>query len=130
MSIRSSLTRIVATGAFVALPVLASAAPAHASDEVRTRVSCSSGSRVELRAKPRKGGIETEFKVRSRTAGQAWSVSLSDNSTSLFSGSKTSDSRGEFRVRLTHANQVGTDVISGQATNSVTGESCAATINF
>lgn len=109
---------MVAAVAGLAVPV-AGAAPAQASGGavVRTHGTCSNGSTWELKAKHDDGRIEWEFEVDTNRAGRVWSVRVTDNGTTVFSGSRTTNARsGSFTVARRTANRAGADVIRARAT--------------
>ena len=57
---------------------------------------------------------------------QTWTISMSDNGASFFSGSRISGIEGAFRATRSTADQAGTDAVTATAVNQVTGETCAA----
>ena len=88
-------TRAVA----LALALILAAAPAHASDEVRRRGSCSGGpGDWTLRVRRDDGVLRLRFKIDDVPTGQSWQLFMSDNGTRVYSGTKTSDAGGEVRV--------------------------------
>lgn len=129
MSIRKPFIRFAAAGTGVAMSLLLTAAPAMAkSGDARSRNACSVSGRSEMRVTPDKGALRVEFKVESRTVGQTYDVTITDNGGNVFTGQRTtSGSSGEFKVRLNVPNQVGSDTLSGSATQVGGGNSCSST---
>jgi hypothetical protein len=119
----TTLTRIrPAAAAFLAATALtgsvALAAPASASggDAVIARGTCTSGGAWKLKAKHDDGRIEVELEVDTNRVGQVWSVGLTDNGVTVFSGSRTTAApSGSFTVRRLIANRAGADVIRARA---------------
>lgn len=106
---------------------LLSAAPAAQAAGVTTRGACSGVSKWKLDLRPQDGAVlRVTLEVEEGAAGQTWSVSMQDNATTFFTGTRTSGVGGAFRVRKTTADQPGTDTVVASATNQVTGEVCQA----
>lgn len=117
-------TSMRSTGAAVAL-VTALAAPAVVAgpasakgDGVRASGRCSGSASWELKAKHEDGRIEIEYEVDANRNGQVWSVRLTDNGTTIFSGTRTTVApSGSFTVRRLTANRSGADVVRARATH-------------
>ena len=125
-AIRFGLAGLVAVGLLTTAPAAFanSSAPA-----VKASGKCSASGVWKLKAVKDNGKIEVEFEVDHVKAGQTWDVTLSDNGTTFFTGTKT-PSRDSFHVRKRTANQAGTDMIVANASNQVTGETCQGSLNF
>jgi hypothetical protein len=98
--------------------LLLGAAPAlgRGGDDVRTRGSCGSGARTELRLKPDHGSIRVEFRVDSRRAGERWRVVLVHERRIAWRGNvRTGGSSGSFRVRRSLPDFAGADQVSARA---------------
>ena len=117
-----------ATAGIVSVLALASvgASPALAKDgDVVRRGACTGSSDWKLKLGPRGGRIETEFEVDSNRVGQVWSVRISDNGSTVFTGSRTTLApSGSFTVRTVIPNLAGRDSVVATATNRATGERC------
>ena len=97
--------------------------------DVKATGTCTAGSRWELKAGPRNGGIETEYEVDSNRVGQSWTVRISDNGVQVFAGTRTTLApSGSFSVSRRIANRAGTDRITATAVNARTGERCTGTV--
>ena len=133
---KTSRSLTLAATACVALSTLATIAPAQASGgatAVGTSGSCSATSTWKLKAKPDLdlGTIQIEFAVDSNKVGQTWAVRLADNTTTVFSGRRTTLApSGSFTVRRLTADQAGTDIIKARATNPATGEVCSGQVRL
>ena len=129
MSRHKHTARILAAAASLSILGVFGAAPAMAKDgDVVVRGSCSANSTYKLKLGPRTRSIETEFEVDSNVVGQTWNVSMTDNGSTVFTGSGTTVApSGSFTVRPRIANQAGTDMVVATATNPATGETCVAT---
>ncbi len=126
------LRRSIALAAAVAALTVAVAQPVAArSDDVIVRGACSGASDYKLKLAPRDGRIEVAFEVDSNRNGQTWNVTLADNGAVFFSGAaKTNAPSGSFTVRSISADAAGTDVVTGTATNPLTGETCSASASL
>lgn len=94
-----SKTIIAGAGLLLAVP----AAPAFASDSsdgAETKGSCSAGAYWELKAESHDGGTEVEFEVKSGVAGQSWDYLLSGPDGVLAEGTRSTNSRGKFEVKV------------------------------
>lgn len=119
---------VVAGG--VALAPAASASGGH-DTEVRASGTCSSGAAWKLKAKDEDRRVEVELEVDSNRVGQSWRVTLSDNGTTVFSGTRvTTAPSGSFDVERVIANRAGQDVIRAVATNVSTGETCRGSVTY
>ena len=119
-------TRAVA----LALALILGAAPAHASDEVRRRGSCSGGpGDWTLRVRRDDGVLRLRFKIDDVPTGQSWQLFMSDNGTRVYSGTKTSDG-GEVRVSKRTTNRSGSDRIVASGVNTKTGTTCEGSLSY
>jgi hypothetical protein len=115
----------------LALALMLAAAPAHASDEVRRRGSCSGGpGDWTLRVRRDDGALRVRFTIDDVAAGQSWQLFLSDNGTRIFSGTKTSNAGGEVRVSRRTTNRAGSDRIAASAVNTVNGTTCEGSLTY
>jgi hypothetical protein len=122
-------TRIHAIALVLAL--MLAAAPAHASDEVRRRGSCSGGpGDWTLRVRRDDGALRVRFTIDDVAAGQSWQLFLSDNGTRIFSGTKTSNAGGEVRVSRRTTNRAGSDRIAASGVNTVNGTTCEGSLTY
>ena len=95
------------------------AAPAQAkgSDAVTAAGTCSNGATWKLKAKHDDTRIEWEFEVDTNSVGRVWSVKVTDNSTTVFTGQRTTLApSGSFSVERRSADRAGADVIRATAT--------------
>ena len=114
--------------AALVLAALSTGANASAKDgDVIVRGACSGASTFKLKVnQPRNGMVETEFEVDQNVNRVLWRVTLTDNTTTFFSGSvRTKAPSGSFRVVASTPDQPGTDTIRARAT-SPSGEVCSA----
>ena len=123
-------TRItVAVIALLAALSLAATASAKGDDGTSVGGTCSAASTAALKAKQDDRRLEVEFEVDSNVRRQHWNVVLQDNGTPFLEKTlKTKGKSGSFKARAKPLDLVGTDTIQATATNSVTGESCTATL--
>jgi hypothetical protein len=115
--------------------VCGGAGAAHASggngNEVRVSGSCSAASNWKLKVKNDDRLLDVQFEVDANRVGQTWAVTMSDNNTRFFSGSRvTSAPSGSFEIAKRIANRPGTDRIRAVAINSRTGERCSAALAY
>ena len=97
--------------------------------DVRASGACSGASTWKLKAKPDDAGLQVSFEVDQNVNGVTWNVSITDNGSSIFSGTATTKARsGSFTVRLLAPNQPGSDSIAATATNPATGETCSGSL--
>ena len=122
---------IVSTTALSVLGVGVQSASAK-SPEVRTSGSCSASTDWKLKAKAEdRSRLEVELEIDSNRNGQTWRVSINDNGTRVYTGSrKTLAPSGSFSVERTILNRAGTDHITAWAWNTANGERCRATLAF
>ncbi|HEX9374782.1 MAG TPA: hypothetical protein VGB19_00845 [Actinomycetota bacterium] len=105
--------------------MFAAAPAAMAKGGVTTRGACSGAADWKLKVSPEDGGmLEVQFRVEDAKPGQEWTVQLADNGTQIFSGSRTANDLGKFKVRTMTADRAGSDTVTAQATNTVTGQTC------
>lgn len=114
-------TTVTALAAALLAPALA-ATPALAQGGrpgVSASGACSSAGTWELKAKTDDPAlIEVEFEVDTDVVGQTFSVRVTDGSTVVFSGRRTTVGRsGSFTVGRTTADRAGRDTIRATATN-------------
>jgi hypothetical protein len=128
--IRLGLASVLAAGLLTAGMSAAPAAFAKGREVIKTG-SCSASSDWKLKTKADDGRLEVEFEVDSNVNGQTWKVTLSDNGTTVFKGTRvTKAPSGSFEVEKRIANQPGTDMIKGRATNPASGETCVGSLSF
>jgi hypothetical protein len=110
--------------------LLASAPAAFASGKAApagtTTGACSAASTWTLKLKLDNGRIESDVEVDSPAAGQVWTFVMKDNGVKFASGSRTTGAGGSFSVTKFATNQAGTDKITVNSKNTVTGEVCRA----
>jgi hypothetical protein len=97
------------------------------------RGNCSGATDWKLKLKPENRRIEVEFQVDQNRNNRLWRVSLTQNGTKVWGGSRfTRAPSGSFEVRRLLANRAGADRIVARATNVRTGEVCrgSATARF
>lgn len=95
---------------------------------VIARGNCSGATDWKLKLSPEDGRIEVEFEVDQNRNNRLWRVSLAQNATTVWSGSRyTRAPSGSFEVRRVIANRAGADRITARAKNVKTGEVCRAT---
>lgn len=109
---------IAGTVAALAVPItMAMPAQAKGSDAITARGTCSNGATWKLKAKHDDTRIEWEFEVDTNRAGRVWTVKVTDNGTTVFSGKRTTLApSGSFSVERRTADRAGTDVIRASAT--------------
>lgn len=125
--------RLLAGTAVVALALVSTgAAAANAKGgDVRRSGSCSVASTWKLKAKPDNAALQVEFEVDQNKVGQTWSVAITDNGASIFSGTRTTTApSGSFTVAVRTANRAGADQIVAKATNAATGETCRGALTI
>jgi hypothetical protein len=133
-TIRFGLAGVLALGILAVAP----AAFADHGGGARASGACSMSGTWELRAKAEGGGrddrhrrIEVEFEVQNVPQGDVWDVTLADNGTAFFQGTrKARGDDGRFRVEKRTRNQPGTDVIDATATDRTTGETCMGSVSL
>ncbi|MFN8222832.1 MAG: hypothetical protein U0R50_06225 [Gaiellales bacterium] len=119
--------RTIATGAILALAMLALASSAFAAKrpEVRVTGTCTGASTSKLKLKVEDTGIQAQFEVDQNRVGVTWSWSFSRSGAELASGTAvTRAPSGSFSVSRTLSNAAGPDTIVATATRA--GESCTA----
>jgi hypothetical protein len=129
---RSPLARVTVGLAGVGLGLSMMVGPAAAqrsrpapAPATRVDATCTPGVVGKLAARPRNGRIELQFEVESHVAGQTWTVNITDNGTSVHSGtSTTARASGTFNVFKRIADQPGADNLSASATFG--GQRCTA----
>jgi hypothetical protein len=123
------IRRTILIGLLAIASLGAAAAPVAAkSGDVITRGHCSGASVWKLKLSPDDGRIEVEFQVDQNRNDRLWRVSLTDNGTIAWTGSRyTRAPSGSFTVRRILTNRAGTDRIVARATNVRTNEVCRAT---
>jgi hypothetical protein len=119
---------VAAAIAGVAVPLtLAAPAQAKGSDAVKAHGTCTNGPTWKLKAKHDDARIQWEFEVDTNHAGRVWSVKVTDNATTVYSGNRTTVApSGSFSVERQTANRSGADVIRARATRGAAG--CRATV--
>ena len=97
-------------------------------DAGQAKGPCSAGSEWELRLTDRGRTFRVRWDVDSGVVGEQWSMSVSQNGTTIASGMRTTNAAGEAEFRLRGVpDNTGPDTFSGLATNPATGETCSAT---
>jgi hypothetical protein len=121
--VRLSGVAALALGASVALGL-----PAQAQNAVSasTHGSCSGTSTYKVTATVKKDTIVVKAKIATGVAGEVWTYSLSDNGTTVVAGDATTGDNGKIKGTFKIANLDGTDTVDISATDTVTGETCAA----
>ncbi len=119
---------LAATAGALLLVGAAGVIPAEARDgDVKVAGTCTAGSTWKLKLGPRTRSIETEFEVDSNVVGQQWTVAITDNGVTVFTGARTTVApSGSFTVDKRIPNVAGADAIVATASNAATGESCVA----
>jgi hypothetical protein len=120
-------SRILAAASILLVAGTAGAGVAQAKDgDVGVSGRCSAGATWKLKLGPRDGGIETEFEVDSNRNGQIWSVRITDNGVTTFTGRRTTIApSGSFTVKQRIANRPGRDNVVAVATFN--GQTCRGT---
>ena len=127
------MNKVIATLSISALMILAAPGIASAKGGPGTTAAgvCSGSSSSKLKVKADNSKLETEFEVDSNVAGQVWKVTLNDNGTQVAKGKgTTAGPSGSFTFRRRIANLAGTDMVTANATNKATGETCMATVSL
>jgi hypothetical protein len=126
-------TKVAAAGvvALVGVGLGVPAASASAPRVVQRHGSCTATSTWTMKAKADNGKIEVEFEVDTNRNGASWNVTLTDNGTRIFHGTRlTHAPSGSFSVSKLTANRAGTDHLVGFARYPANGEVCRASLNF
>ena len=115
--------------AALAVPVtMVTPAQAKGSDAVTAQGTCSNGAAWKLKAKHDDTRIQWEFEVDTNRVGQVWSVKVTDNTTTVFTGQRTTLApSGSFSVERRSADRAGTDVIRATATRG--SATCSARVS-
>lgn len=128
------IRRTILIGLLAVASLGATSAPVAAkSGDIIVRGHCSGASVWKLKLGPEDGRIEVEFQVDQNRNDRLWRVSLTQNGTTVWRGSRyTRAPSGSFTVRRVLANRAGADRIVARATNVRTGEVCrgVATARF
>ncbi len=130
---RNTMRRGAAVAAFTTalmIPLGLASAPAQArgGGGVEARGTCGAGVTFKLKAKHDDGRVEVEYELDSNRVGQLWTVSLTDNTVSIFSGQRrTAAPSGSFSVRVLTTDRAGADVIRSRAT--LGGQVCSAAVS-
>jgi hypothetical protein len=124
--------RTLAKALLVALLALGAAAPAAiAGDGARSEGSCSGSGHWELRVdRESSSTLRVRFLVRDVNAGSSWQVFLSDDDHRIWSGSKTANDEGRFRVRTLTRDRGGRDHVEASAVNSSNGDTCEGDVRY
>jgi hypothetical protein len=100
-------------------------------DDVRRRGDCELGSEWRLRVRRETPStLRVRYVLDTDRAGETWSVFLSMNGSSLFTGTRTTASEGYIRIQRYPRDGDGDDTIKGSANNRVTGESCSGSLLY
>jgi hypothetical protein len=116
----------------VVIGLLLAGTSAGASDEVRRRGSCTSGSgHWDLRVRREtRTSLRVRFSIENAPPGHTWQLFLSDNGSGVFARSKVSISDGEVRVRKVIRDRWGSDRIKASGVDLTTGELCAGSLRY
>ncbi len=115
----------------LALAPTALAGASKGGDGVIKRGKCSASSTWKLKVKSDDGRIETEFEVDQNRVGKRWRVTLAQNGSTVFNGSRTTVApSGSFSVERLLAASAGTTRVVATAKAVQGGESCRAVIDF
>lgn len=131
---RTPTTSRWGTVAVLAVAIAASmgaVSPASASggDAVEARGACSGSATWKLKAKHDDARIQIEYEVDANRVGQVWSVLITDNGSTVFSGTATTVApSGSFEIRRFTANRAGTDTIRARASHA--GQTCAGSVTL
>ncbi len=126
-------TKVAAAGvvALVGVGLGVPAASASAPRVVQRHGSCSATSTWTMKAKADNGRIEVELEVDTNRNGASWNVTLKDNGTRIFHGTRlTHAPSGSFSIGKLTANRRGIDHLTGFARYPANGEVCRASLNF
>jgi hypothetical protein len=74
--------------------------------------------------------LRVRFAVNNATPGQTWQLFGSDNGHRIFALNRLASPTGTAAVTRYPADQPGSDVIKATGLNSVTGETCSASLTF
>ncbi|MCW2528763.1 MAG: hypothetical protein JWM76_3623 [Pseudonocardiales bacterium] len=86
------------------------------SKAVESRGACMGAGEFKLKAKHDDGRIEIEYEVDANKIGQVWSVTLTDNGVTVFSGKPTTLApSGSFSVEKLIADRAGADNLRAHA---------------
>ncbi|GAB2449272.1 hypothetical protein GCM10027062_33170 [Nocardioides hungaricus] len=109
---------------------LASAVPAQADDDDRTRTgSCSGTTDWKIKADPNDGRMEVEAEIDSFRSGQTWRWTLKRDGNVVDTGrSTTRGPSGSFDVDRRTPDPAGRDTFTFRAVNPGTGEVCLARV--
>ena len=100
------------------------------SGDVKQAGTCTALSKSTLKVGLRNAKIKASFEVEHAVAGNVWNVTLTDNGTPFFQGQATpAGVQAQFEVEKKTANRVGPDLIAASATDTVTGETCTASLS-
>jgi len=121
-----------ATAVLVVLSILlAMPAALGRDDEIRREGSCDLGSEWRLIARRESPTtLRVRYILDTDRPGHTWSVFLSINGSSLFTGTKTTDGDGYIRITRYPRDRAGDDRIRGSANDHVNGESCAGSLLY
>jgi len=129
---KTTLTGLAAGVALTTAVGFGAPALAHGHGNSKAHGDCTAGSTWALMAGANRGGeghtVEVSFKIRTDTGGEVWDWQILDNGIDGTSGQDTTDSNGDFQESRSVPNQKGPDVITLNATNTVTGETCTGTV--
>ena len=133
---RSVVPRLLVAGlaaaTVAALPAVALAGSGGGDDddERERHVTCSEGSRAELRAERDDGRLEVELEVDQGRSGVRWSVVIRRNGSRVVSTRATTRGRsGSFEVERHISDSPGPDRITARA-RSASGEVCRASVTI
>jgi hypothetical protein len=107
---------------------VAAAPVAAKSGDVIARGHCSGATVWKLKLGRENGRIETEFEVDQNRNNRLWRVTITQNGTTVYRGSRyTRAPSGSFEVSRLLVNRAGNDRIVARATYVATGEVCRGT---
>lgn len=114
---RMAMATAIALTALAVPVTMAAPALAKGSDAVTAQGTCSNGATWKLKAKHDNAVIQWELEVDTNRAGQVWSVKVTDNANTVFSGKRTTLApSGSFSVGGRTADRAGVDVIRATST--------------
>ena len=124
------IRRTILVGLLAVAALGATSGPVAAkSGAIVTSGHCSAASVFKLKLSPEGSRIETEFQVDQNRNNRLWKVSLTQNGTKVWHGSRyTRAPSGSFTVRRLLVNHAGADRVVAKAVNVRTGEICRAVL--
>ena len=121
----------VAVGTLMALTVPGVAGAKGGGVVKKANGTCSAASSAKLKVKTDNARLQAEFEVDQNVVGSPWNVQITDNAVVVASGTKTTKApSGSFTFKSKFSNNAGTDAIVATATNTVTAETCTASLSI